>query len=107
VVGRHRAAACQHAILSSCHRSREQNPADILLLLRKRGAPGECIFLAEDAALDGRRLPLDEAVAAVVGRGMGAFISCVPGRLAYFEGEDPSERCILERADPHTPGSDS
>jgi hypothetical protein len=34
----------------------------------------------------------------VVGRGMGTLISCVPGQLAFFEGEGPSHRCILARA---------
>jgi hypothetical protein len=66
--------------------------------LRNRGAPAECVLLAEEEALDGQRMTLDEALRAVVGRGMGAFISCVPGRLAYFEGESAGERYLLERA---------
>jgi len=28
----------------------------------------------------------------VVGGGMGTFLSCVPGRLAYFEGEESFDR---------------
>ena len=79
--------------------SADHTPAAISRLLRARGAPGMCVLLAEDAALDGRELPLDEALGAVVGRGMGTFISCLPGRLAYYEGEDPRERYLLERAD--------
>lgn len=42
-------------------------------------------------------MPLDEALRAVVGRGMGAFVSCVPGRLAYFESEEPGSRYLLHR----------
>jgi hypothetical protein len=76
----------------------EQTPDSVAAHLRSRGAPAECVLLAEDSALDGQRLPLDEALAAVVGRGMGAFVSCLPGRLAYYEGEEPGERYILERA---------
>jgi hypothetical protein len=56
------------------------------------------VLLAEDPALDGREFPLEEALNAVVGRGMGAFVSCLRGRLAYFEGEEPGERYLLERA---------
>jgi hypothetical protein len=54
--------------------------------------------LAEDAALDGRELALGDALSRVVGRGMGAFVSCVPGQLGYFEGEGPHERWLLSRA---------
>jgi len=75
----------------------DQAPARLAALLRSRGAPATCHVLAEDAALDGRSLPLAEALAAVVGRGMGAFLSCVPGRLGYYEGEDAGQRYILER----------
>jgi hypothetical protein len=78
--------------------SAEQTVDGIGRELRARGAPAECVQLAEDAALDGQRLPLDDALRAVVGRGMGAFVSCVPGRLAYFEGESVGERYLLERA---------
>jgi len=76
----------------------EQTPDAIARLLRARGAPAECVLLAEQRALDGRRLPLAEALVAVVGRGMGALVSCLPGRLAFYEGEEPGERYILERA---------
>jgi hypothetical protein len=76
----------------------DQTPARVAALLRARGAPADCVLLAEDEALDGERLPLDDALGAVVGRGMGAFVSCIPGRLAYYEGEDAGERWLLERA---------
>ena len=78
--------------------SNEHTPSALAALLRARGAPEECVLLAEDASLDGRRLPLTEALQLVVGRGMGAFLSCIPGRLALYEGEGPSQRFILERA---------
>jgi hypothetical protein len=76
----------------------EQSPEAIARLLRQRGAPTTCVLLAEDDALDGRALSLEEALRQVVGRGMGAFVSCVPGQLGYFEGEGPRERCLLSRA---------
>jgi len=67
----------------------------ILELLRSKGAPDSCYAFSEDDSLDGKELPLAEALASVVGYGMGTFLSCVPGRLAYFEDEDG--RFILER----------
>jgi hypothetical protein len=76
----------------------DQTVARIAALLRARGAPADCVLLAEDSALDGERLALDDALTAVVGRGMGTFISCIPGQLAYYEGEEPGERWLLERA---------
>jgi len=76
----------------------EQTPADILRLLRANGAPPTCVLLAEDRVLDGRELLLEDALRAVVGQGMGAFLSCVPGRLAYYEGENAGERYVLRRA---------
>jgi hypothetical protein len=45
--------------------------------------------------LDGKDIYLEEALEEIVGRGMGAILSCIPGRLAFMETED--ERFILER----------
>ncbi len=78
----------------------EQDAATIEGLLRKRGAQEICHVLSENSALDARELPLREALQAVVGRGMGTFLSCIPGRLGYFESEEPGERYILERTAP-------
>jgi hypothetical protein len=67
-------------------------------LLEARGAPGTCHLFSEDPDLDGVTLPLSEALEAIVGRGVGTLVSCLPGRLGYYEGEEPGERYILERA---------
>jgi hypothetical protein len=56
-----------------------------------------CRILSEDSDLDGKELPLLEALKKVVGYQMGTFLSCVPGKLAYFEDED--DRWILVRRD--------
>lgn len=72
-----------------------QNPRGIAKLLVARGAPGYCYVIAEDPRLDGRELQLSEALEEIVGSGMGAILSCVPGRLGFIETED--ERFILER----------
>jgi hypothetical protein len=75
----------------------EQTADGVAALLRGLGAPATCVVLAGDTALDGRVLPLAETLARVVGRGMGAVLSCVPGELGYYEGEDPGVRYILRR----------
>jgi len=76
----------------------DQSADRIAALLQAHGAPEECVLLAEDDSLDGQRLALTVALDKIVGRGMGAFVSCIPGRLGYFEGEDAGERWLLERA---------
>jgi hypothetical protein len=75
----------------------QQQPADIEVLLRKHGAPDICHVLSENSALDGRDMSLGEALHAVVGRGMGTFLSCIPGQLAYFESEELGSRVLLVR----------
>jgi len=75
----------------------EQSAPAIEKLLRSRGAPGECYLISESSALDGRTMTLGEALRAVVAHGMGTLLSCVPGRLGYYEGEDREDRWLLER----------
>jgi hypothetical protein len=67
----------------------------ILDLLKSKGAPETCYALSEDSELDGNQISLTDALASIVGRGIGTFLSCIPGKLAYFEDED--QRWILER----------
>ena len=78
--------------------SAEATPLAVERLLRHLGAPEICHCLSESTELDGRELPLSQALTAVIGQGMGTLISCIPGALAYFEGEDAGERYVLRRA---------
>jgi hypothetical protein len=76
----------------------DQHAEAIADLLARRGAPSQCHVISTDRELDGRDLPLVEALRQIVGRGQGAaLVSCVPGRLGYFEGESPKDRFILDR----------
>ena len=75
----------------------KQHPKDIAQILTQKGAPALCWVTSEDSRLDDKEMPLAEALHDVVGRQMGTFLSCIPGRLAYFEGEDMGARWILER----------
>lgn len=66
-------------------------------LLKKKGAPLSCHLISSNHEIDNKDMFLTEAIEKVVGMGMGTFISCIPGKLAYFEGEDENERLVLER----------
>ena len=75
----------------------EQNASGIENLLVQRGAPPTCHLISSNRELDGQIFPLNEALWQVIGRGEGTLISCIPGRLGYFEGESSGNRFILER----------
>jgi hypothetical protein len=51
--------------------------------------------LSFDTELDCKELNLKDALEEVIGSGMGTILSCVPGRLAVFVGED--EKLLLAR----------
>jgi hypothetical protein len=85
------------AVVGSRH-----DPRSLASELRSRGATDTCWVISENREIDARRLPLLEALERIVGYGMGSLVSCVPGVLGYFEGEGPSDRCILARSAPNT-----
>jgi hypothetical protein len=78
----------------------QQSAGPIEHALRTRGAGDSCHVISTNTALDGKRLPLAEALDAVIGFGSGTLLSCVPGKLGYYEGEGPSDRCVLVRNGP-------
>ena len=59
-------------------------PACIYRLLREKGAL-DTGYVISDSELDGKRLPLREAIDGVIERLIGHFISCLPGTLASFQ----------------------
>jgi hypothetical protein len=73
----------------------QQNPTSLLKLLTEKGAGPNCWVMSEDPALDEQEMDLEAALKETIGRQMGTILSCVPGRLAYFEDEDG--RYVLER----------
>lgn len=75
----------------------EQNAPEILRMLKSLGAPPMCYVMSSDRELDGRELDLQQALRKIVGRGQGAFVSCLPGELAYFEGEETRARYLCHR----------
>ena len=73
----------------------QQNPSSLAKILRAKGAGARCYVVSENSRLDGKEVELETALEETVGYQMGTLISCVPGKLGYFEDEDG--RCILER----------
>lgn len=73
----------------------QQNANAIAKLLANKGAPDLCHVISADPDIDNRELPLHDALAETVGKNMGTFISCIPGKLGYFEFEDIGQRYIL------------
>ena len=84
--------------IPECIRSiepRYQHPSDIAAILRRMGAPERCHVIG--SSRDGEEVELLTALKEIVGYGTGAVLSCVPGKLAYFEGE-VKERFLLVRS---------
>jgi len=75
----------------------ESDPANIAKQLRRYGAPDHCWVISSDESLDNRMWSLDEVLPRIVGAFLGAFVSCMPGELAYYESEEADERYILRR----------
>lgn len=65
--------------------------------MKARGAPDRC-YVIGDRDLEGQDPLLIDALEHVVDRFDGTILSCVAGRLAYFQGEDPGDRFILQRS---------
>ena len=72
-----------------------QGIGNICRLLTSKGAGLTCWAISEDATIDGREMNLNAAIEHVSGRQIGTILSCVPGKLAYFESED--EALLLAR----------
>ena len=53
--------------------------------------------MSDNRAIDDKEMSLTEALSATVGMDCGTLISCVPGKLAYFELEAFDGGYILQR----------
>ena len=75
---------------------RRHDRAVVEMLLR-RGARDVCHVIADSTELDGQDLPLGDAVETATACSYAAIVLCVPGRLAFYKGEDPGEWYLFER----------
>ena len=65
--------------------------------LQRKGCPAYVYVLGSVDSVDGKTLPLLEAMSEIEAAGFGAIVSCIPGRLAYYYDELGERRAILER----------
>ena len=75
------------------HTKHEHHVEHVHALLLDRGAPATCCVLSADGD-DGDAIALRLAVAQLMTEGAG-FISCIPGRLGLYVGEDGSGVFLL------------
>lgn len=77
--------------------SNAQTVTQIEVLLKAKGAPNDCFIISSNQDIDRSEMLLRDALEYTVGQGLGTIISCLPGKLAYFEGEEQNERYIFKR----------
>jgi hypothetical protein len=75
----------------------EAFPGPVEAMLRTRGAPETCYVMAANSDLDGREMSLSDALEAILGMGNGAFVSCIPGRLGFYEYEAANSSYLLSK----------
>lgn len=70
--------------------------AEVVSLLRRKGAGKTVWVISEYVPIDGQEMDLEEAMEQTWGRCRGTILSCTPGRLAFFRGEEIRSEYILE-----------
>ena len=75
----------------------QSSAESIEAMLLQKGAPDTCYVMSDNPDIDGRELSLTKALSETVGMDAGTFVSCLPGKLGYFEMEGFDGRYILER----------
>jgi hypothetical protein len=69
---------------------------ELVKRLNELGAPETCYLISNADELDDRWMELPRALKEVLNIGIGTIVSCVPGKLAFFEGEY-GEHLVLQR----------
>lgn len=73
--------------------------ADVLIALERVGAPRLCHVISDAPSIDGREMPVVDAIAAADAFPFASLLCCVPGCVACFfdEAEAPRRRLLLYR----------
>ncbi len=71
--------------------------AEVVSLLRRKGAGQTVWIISDDVAIDAQEMPVDAAMSRIRGRQIGAILSCVPGKLAFFAAEEMKSKRLLLR----------
>lgn len=73
-----------------------QSHIELQDLLKSEGASDVCYVISENSKYDLRTLPIMDATKQLFNSGIAFFLSCIPGKLVYYEGEDANQRVILK-----------
>jgi hypothetical protein len=68
--------------------------------LHDLGAQRVCYVMSEDSEIDARFIPLSDAIQFTIAAAAGSLISCHPGRLGCFVGEERHSAWVLQRRVP-------
>jgi hypothetical protein len=68
---------------------------NVYRLLKSKGAGKTCWAISADAGLDAKELELETVLERVFDSDTGTILSCLPGRLGLYSGED--EKLLLAR----------
>jgi hypothetical protein len=71
--------------------------AELVALLRSKGAGRTVWVISEISAIDGREMNLEDAMEEIWGAQMGTILSCIPGKLAFFKDEEMHSERLLQR----------
>jgi hypothetical protein len=72
-----------------------QGIENVYRLLKSKGAGKNCWVISADALFDGKELELKSVLEDVYDSDRGTILSCLPGRLGLFSGDD--EKLLLTR----------
>jgi hypothetical protein len=75
----------------------KQNAQGIYNLLKYYNVPNECYIISTSYLYDMKYMKLDLALKELLGNDFPSIISCIPGKLVFYEGEAPSNRFILKK----------
>ena len=75
---------------------KDENANYIYSFLIANGAIEECYIISENRNLDERFIGLEFAIKETLGKGFGTIISCKPGCLIFYVGEDERFFCMKE-----------
>lgn len=75
---------------------RDEQVRALLAMLGQKGASTSCHVLSQDDEVDGRVMPLEEAIERSIDDG-GALLVCTPGHLALHFPETPEPPAMLAR----------
>lgn len=78
-------------------RGEQDSPGGLIRELKRLGAVEKCYVISANREWDSVTGPLKPLIEQVFGRVEGTIVSCIPATLAYYEGEGPFTRFVLQR----------